>query len=537
MAPKQYGSIEDGNELEMEPGSPSSQKTALRGSNVRRSAFLGLAVIAGAVIFLVSVPHAIHKTHTSKRPWHKKNHHKEDSLYFDRQIVDHDDPERSGFYSQKYYEDTDFFAGKGHPIFVIMGGEDALSKILYPFISEHLGLRFSAYTICIEHRFYGESWPIKHPSNANLRQLLRPDQALKDAVRLIQHKQQELGCGPQGSPDYCPVMTVGGSYPGFLAALMRMVHPETVDIGYASSAPLNLYSHSTDQSAYFDKVTMVADQASPGCADAVRTALYDVQDYILNSGKDIATLAEELGVCVHTIPNYITTNAKFAEEVMMVISTHFAENNMGYYPPSQDSDLIQGCLHFQNRHGDSIRRVNAFLRMREGFTKCFDMVSELPPGPNGTISAADWSGVGDGHSGWMWDFQSCTLIPECGMSEQSMFPPRRWTLDWLTQHCEDRFDYTPVPRALVDEFHFDDLTDKSRLLFTNGINDGWSVASIVVDISDSVKAINFPNGAHHSDLTHNGPTDADTPDIKEGHARIGNLIAEWLDDVREEQRF
>mmetsp|Transcript_16277 Transcript_16277/g.23639 ORF Transcript_16277/g.23639 Transcript_16277/m.23639 type:complete len:137 (+) Transcript_16277:745-1155(+) len=34
---------------------------------------------------------------------------------------------------------------------------------------------------------------------------------------------------------------LGGSYPGFLSAMMRFLHPGVVDIGYASSAPLPLY--------------------------------------------------------------------------------------------------------------------------------------------------------------------------------------------------------------------------------------------------------------------------------------------------------
>ena len=38
------------------------------------------------------------------------------------------------------------------------------------------------------------------------------------------------------------MLVLGGSYPGFLAAMMRMRYPAVVDMAYASSAPLRFYS-------------------------------------------------------------------------------------------------------------------------------------------------------------------------------------------------------------------------------------------------------------------------------------------------------
>lgn len=45
----------------------------------------------------------------------------------------------------------------------------------------------------------------------------------------------------------------------------------------------------------------------------------------------------------------------------------------------------------------------------------------------------------------MWDFETCTLLVErIGTNNVSdMFPARNWTLDWMTQHCNDRFGVTP----------------------------------------------------------------------------------------------
>lgn len=533
-----YGSIEGGHELEVEPETDRLLKSTV--GQQKRTGTLFAVAAAALVVFFVAIHHAIgpFNKSTAAQKAGTVVRLPETPLWFE-QIVDHNAPHTSGTYLQKYFETPDFFGGPGHPIFVIMAGEDAVEYMLYPFISHFLGKRYKAHSIGLEHRFYGDSLPVplEHATNDDLHRLLSPWQALEDSVNLIQWKAKQLGCGPRGTPEYCPVLTVGGSYPGFLAGLLRILYPEVIDIGYASSAPLNLYSHDVDQFAYFDKITQVAEQASTGCADAVRQTLDTINEYILDNStvSTIHDLAKNLGICTKTIPDYIVTRKIFAQEVMMVLSTRFAEYNMGFYPPTEDQELIVGCKIFQNDKLSDKQKVSKFLRMEEGMEKCFDMTSELPPGKGGTISASDWSGVGDGPSGWMWDYQSCTLIPECGFSEQSMFPYRRWTLDWLTEHCQSRFDYTPQPEALVNAFHFDNLANVTRLLFTNGIHDGWSIASIAVDVSESVKVVNFVNGAHHSDLTHEGPMDYDTWDMKQGQAQIQQLVGEWLEQVWAEQ--
>ena len=48
------------------------------------------------------------------------------------------------------------------------------------------------------------------------------------------------------------------------------------------------------------------------------------------------------------------------------------------------------------------------------------------------------------------------------------------------------------------------------------------------DLSDDVVALNIPNGAHHSDLNHNEPSDKDTPDVTAARAKALELIKKWL---------
>mgnify|MGYP002037239813 CR=1 FL=1 len=81
--------------------------------------------------------------------------------------------------------------------------------------------------------------------------------------------------------------------------------------------------------------------------------------------------------------------------------------------------------------------------------------------------------------------------------------------------------------ALADAWGFgkDSLkaAGASRIIFTNGLNDGWSVGSITTSLGDTLPALNMPNGAHHSDLSHRIPGPWDTSDVVE--AREVEVVA------------
>jgi hypothetical protein len=164
---------------------------------------------------------------------------------------------------------------------------------------------------------------------------------------------------------------------------------------------------------------------------------------------------------------------------------------------------------------------------------CYNMSNQLPSGHDATISSGDWSGVGTGTDGSSWDFETCTFLVEAigtnGVTD--MFFPRAWSMEWLTAHCKRRFNVTPQPRALPDLWGFDEEMlprVTSRIIFTNGLNDGWSVGGFMRNLSESLLVFNMPNGAHHSDLSHNWPSDADTQDVRDTREAIAAQLEEWI---------
>ena len=341
---------------------------------------------------------------------------------------------------------------------------------------------------------------------------------------------------------------INRSYPGFLSAMARLRFPDVIDMAYSGSAPMKFYSQEVQPEDYYNHITKVAEQTIPGCSQSVRDTLTAVlanhnaiNKHAASTNKNYIP-ALEVGICPGSLPSYVQTRELFFEELIMMVGYTFANDNMANYPPSNETRLYKSCEIFMDPAlTDPFDRVKSFLVSRLGShsddaTDCFDMSQQMPTGTNATISGGDWSGDGTGSDGESWDFQTCTLLVEkIGFSPESMFPPRNWTLDWMNQHCSNRFDTTPRPTELVDKWKFNDMVgmNASRILFTNGLNDGWSVGAVKSNLSESLLVLNFENGAHHSDLNGVGPQPTDTEDIKEGHQIVTTILGKWLGEVKQ----
>lgn len=253
------------------------------------------------------------------------------------QIVDHFDEDKKNTFPQKYMTFEKFWKGPGHPIFLVLGGEDPLDSLISSNVYYYYGKHFGAATIGVEHRYFGDSYPVEEYTHEDLQRLMTPMQAVEDFAAAATFYRNKLGCSPdKSSKHYCPVITVAGSYPGFLSAMMRLSHPHVVDIAYATSAPLHLYSHQVDDRTYYDYVTMVADAAVPGCAAAVKKTTREFHDWAVatDDGLSLDEKAGQVKICPDGgIPKYIVESEDpvglWWQEVNEIITAHFAEANMG----------------------------------------------------------------------------------------------------------------------------------------------------------------------------------------------------------------
>jgi len=237
-----------------------------------------------------------------------------------------------------------------------------------------------------------------------------------------------------------------------------------------------------------------------------------------------------------------TTEILVSEGIIYLIPAIFADFNMAFYPPGPNTAMGRACKIFQEPHKEPLQKMRDFYELRGNVeygsndTKCFDLNLELPHGHHARIMGADWTGSGGSFSGEIWEFQCCKdKIVQTGYGPNSMFIPRKWTLSWLRGHCQDRFPGIPMdPFRMVRQWGFDDLSGASRIFFANGNNDGWATASITESDNPNIAIINFPNGAHHSELGNVWPRKYETNDIQAGYDTITTILGKWLSEIQSE---
>lgn len=134
------------------------------------------------------------------------------------------------------------------------------------------GASMNALLVFAEHRYYGETLPLGTESftNASTLRWLTMEQALADYAAVIYQLKVE-----RGVPD-APVVALGGSYGGMLAAWLRMHYPTSVVGAIAASAPVlafdGLLTRTYDGNAYWRVVSRDASTdagSDPGCAPGV----------------------------------------------------------------------------------------------------------------------------------------------------------------------------------------------------------------------------------------------------------------------------
>ena len=336
---RQYGSIEAVSKFDIQDIPSQKDKNA-------ESKLMPVLVVTGLLLFIASLATAF--LHTKRSALDSTTQHVpsssasegETAHFYSDQLVDHFDEKSKKTWTQRYYKSDKYFAGPGHPIFLIIGGEGTAVNLLYPYVYDELAKHFKAFVFSPEHRFYGKSLPVEVKKDTDYMGLLTVEQAMEDILQLLHHTRKHLGCSmDKNSKHYCPVITVGGSYPGFLSALLRFAHPDNIDIAYASSAPLKTQSQEMDPDAYFELVTRTADQASPGCSTAVKDTLEAIHASILDSDSYLDE-AKLMNVCLDDIPHYIDSKEIFAQEVTMIVGQNYADFNMDFYPPDESTNMV-----------------------------------------------------------------------------------------------------------------------------------------------------------------------------------------------------
>lgn len=189
------------------------------------------------------------------------------------------EPHSDGRFPLRYWFNARHYR-EGGPVIILLAGESdgekLLSKLEYGLVAM-LAESTGGIVVILEHRYYGQSFPVPDLSAENMR-FLSTEQTLADMDYFARRVQfpglEHLNLTAPATP----YILYGGSYPGALAAFARKIYPETFWGAIASSAVTEAI---VDYWEYFEAARLFA----PGNCAEMTQKLTHVIDTILK-GND-----------------------------------------------------------------------------------------------------------------------------------------------------------------------------------------------------------------------------------------------------------
>ncbi|KAI1860285.1 hypothetical protein JX265_005800 [Neoarthrinium moseri] len=244
------------------------------------------------------------------------DHFHNDSIY---------EPHSDGYYDMRYWFDAQYYE-EGGPVIVLAAGETSGANRL-PFLQKGIVAQLASATkgigVILEHRYYGESWPVPDLSTPNLR-FLTTDQALADTAYFAQNVKFEGLEDYDLSPNNTAYIAYGGSYAGAFVAILRKLYP---DIYYGAISSSGVTEAIYDYWQYFEAARIFG---PPACIEATQKVTNVVDNILIgHNGSDYVTeLKKAFGL------GGVKSNPDFANALTGGISGLQSYN----WDPTQSSD-------------------------------------------------------------------------------------------------------------------------------------------------------------------------------------------------------
>eukprot|EP00026_Physarum_polycephalum_P008424 Phypoly_transcript_08509.p1 GENE.Phypoly_transcript_08509~~Phypoly_transcript_08509.p1 ORF type:complete len:498 (+),score=83.60 Phypoly_transcript_08509:63-1496(+) len=372
------------------------------------------------------------------------------------------------------------------------------------FVTDVLASELNAVVVYAEHRYYGVSLPFGADSFTQTNvAYLTSEQALADYAQLIpilKGKYNVWGC---------PVIAVGGSYGGMLAAWFRMKYPNIADAALAASAPiLQFEGTGVTEEIYNEIITNDFAAANSQCPNAFREA------FAASQNASLSQLTSEFLLCspldnTNDFVNWLVQGIGYMAMADYPYPANFLE-------PMPAWPVNLACQKILDPAGGTIlQRLNAAISVYYNFTgevQCFNTSVFM------TSAASDVA----------WDYQACTemVFPISANGINDMFPPAPFDLDQLTQYCQKTWGVTPRPDWIPTYFGGQNISAASNIIFSNGQLDPWMGGGVTKTINPTLYAILIEQGAHHLDLR--APNPLDPPSVIAARQMEIALLKKWL---------
>ncbi|KAJ2780361.1 hypothetical protein H4R18_003493 [Coemansia javaensis] len=391
-----------------------------------------------------------------------QTHNLDTPFYFD-QLVDHRAGPSQGTFRQRFFINDNSYV-PGGPVYLLNSGETPASPSYLTAGEPYtLAQATGGLLVIMEHRYYGESYPVGDMSGPSMR-YLTVNNSLEDIAYFIRNGQAfvkgavgtEIAAGAKW-------VVVGGSYSATLATWARKMYPDLVHAAYASSAPVLAR-------ADFYQYDQVVGRALP-CAGSIAAAV-DTLDRILDSRNRtlIDSWKRAFGL------QGLAADADFAG----ALTDQMSFTVQYYMPPAPGSGapdaIAQLCRWFDNARNIPLQNMAdmtaAYIR-----DSGIDPVAAYSSGAGATNTALR-------QDGRAWFYQTCT---EFGFWQSAPPAPYRRlrskyvTAEWQSRPCAQFFGGGVTGRPDTDALNrqFGGFSpDVTRVVFVNGLHDPWSALSV-----------------------------------------------------------
>jgi len=365
----------------------------------------------------------------------------------------------------------------------------------------------------VEHRFYGNSIPTADCSTANMR-YLSSTQALADLARVIDFIKSDLDTRQSA------VITVGGSYPGNLAAWFRLKYPSVTQGSIASSAPLNA---EPNFSQYMDVVAQsIIVTAGQPCFEAFKLAAEEIANMLLMGGDSVKALDRDFQTC-----SPMTSRKD---------QSIFLSDLMGN---------VQGTVQYNNEHAGTMNISDVCAKMTQSSDAYTNFVSL-----QAAYRAANGQSCEDGNwddtvayltttgASRSWTYQTCNEFGYFQTADSPNQPFHSWanwlSMDFYENLCTAAFNgWTASPQTnWINEQYGSTAIAATNVIFPSGTIDPWHALSISNTsqpqplVQASEQAAFIEGTAHCKDLY--APNAGDSPQLTYAREQIHTAVNVWL---------
>ncbi|KAM9390314.1 lysosomal Pro-X carboxypeptidase [Phaethornis superciliosus] len=377
----------------------------------------------------------------------------------------------------------------------------------------------NAMLVFAEHRYYGESLPFGNDSFSDSKHLnyLTSEQALADFAVLVEY----LKTTTAGARD-SPVIAVGGSYGGMLAAWFRMKYPHVVVGAIAASAPIWQFGDLVPCGSYFSIVTNGYKRSGKGCSESIRNS-WKAINQLSSTDAGLKWLSSTFNLCRPLKNSQDAVSLKnWLSETWVNLATVNYPYKADFLQPLPAWPVQEACKFLRNPSlSDKSLLQNVFQAVNlyynySGEVSCLDM-SETATKSLGLLG---------------WYYQACTemVMPLCTDGVNDMFEPQKWDFKTLSEECYRAWGVRPRPSWILSMYGGKNITSHSNIVFSNGSLDPWSAGGVTQNITDSLVAVVIPEGAHHLDLRSRHPLDPKS--VQQARALEVCYMKQWIEKAR-----